>query len=147
MTWGILGDSEDPKMDVSGIFDDLFLGVQFFKPLLICQNSFQWISPFCNQSVLRKRWEVKQWLYLRFLSARLCFELALSCFLFWAVLFFPAPERFDLDLETLTGGLVCWLRLSVSEGKLDRSGVICTKGVFPVREARIVTWKDRGDLY
>lgn len=81
-----------------------------------------------------------------FLSDRLILEERLAGFLFWGVLAFPAPETFDLDLDTPTG-LAGWLGLSVSglTTKPDRSGECSKFDVLPVREARMVTWKSKGN--
>lgn len=109
------------------------------KPTKSSYNSFNCCTNY--QPGIAKNSEKSSVNNLRFLRARLCLVVRPSCFLLWVVLAFPAPETFDLDL---TGGLVCGLKLSVSglTIKPDRSGDIGNVGIFPVREARMVTWKE-----
>lgn len=77
--------------------------------------------------------------YLRFLSARLLLVEFPQCFLLGGpILVLTAPVTYDLDL--LIGWLGLWLTLSGLTVTPVRSVKLFCKGVFPVREARIVTW-------
>ncbi len=101
-----------------------------------------------NEYLLKRRCSVLSrvliWdVYLKFLSATLCLELRPSCFLPVDVCNFPVPMTFTKRLDALAGGLVCWTECSVSgvTVKTDLSGDNGDVGIFPMMEARMVTWK------
>lgn len=82
--------------------------------------------------------QVLFWSNLRFLSARLLLVESPHCFLLCGpMLVFSAPVTFGLGL--LMGWLALWITLSGLTTMPVRSNELCCI-VFPVWEARIVTW-------